>query len=258
MVLSIQQIEIYLLILARIAGLFIEAPVFSAKSIPASIKVVVALWLAALLWFVVPVKYLPDTQIMFLFAMSVEVLIGYAIGFTSSLLLQSAQAAGDILDLQMGLSVANVLSPTTGTSTSITGAFLYLVALIVFLLVNGHHMVLSALHQSFVALPIFSVPNFSSPNMLLHIIDLLSFFWIATIQLCAPILLLIFLIDFSFGIVSRVAPQVNVFMLGFQVKPSLGLFGLMLISPLLINHIITLMGQLGTEITNTIMILAGR
>jgi flagellar biosynthetic protein FliR len=230
----------------------------SAKSIPSMVKICLAIWISAVLWFVVPVRYLPDSMIAFIFAIVVEVFIGYIIGFVSSIVLQSAQAAGDILDMQMGLSVANVLSPTTGAMSSITGTFLFMIALIVFLMVDGHHLVLSAIHQSFVAIPIISFIDFSKPDLLLQMLNLLRFFWIATIQLSAPMLLLIFLSDFAFGIVSRVAPQVNVFMLGFQVKPSLGLFGLMLLSPLLISHMISLMGQLSNEITKNLILLSGR
>jgi len=247
-----------MLILARVAGLFIDAPVLSAKSIPSTVKTALAIWLTTVLWFVVPVRALPDSMTTFTLALLVEIFIGYIIGFVASIVLLSAQAAGDILDMQMGLSVANVLSPTTGAMTSITGTFMFLIALVVFLLVDGHHMVFAALHQSFVAIPIISFIDFSKPNLLLQMIDLLRFFWIATIQLCAPMLLLIFLSDFSFGIVSRVAPQVNVFMLGFQVKPSLGLLGLMMISPLLINHMMTLIGLTGNEIARAIVVLSGR
>ena len=124
MVIGFEQVEIYLLILARIAGLFLEAPIFSSRSLPAFPKLVIAVWLAAILWFVIPVRYLPDTALAFLLAIVVEVLVGYIIGFISSIVLQSAQAAGDILDIQMGLSVASILSPTTGAQTSLTGAFL--------------------------------------------------------------------------------------------------------------------------------------
>lgn len=258
MVISFPQIEVFLLILARISGLFIDAPLFSAKSIPATVKVCLAVWISAILWFLVPIKYLPDSLPSFVLSIFVEVFVGYIIGFVASIVLQSAQAAGDILDMQMGLSVANVLSPTTGAMTSITGTFMFMIALITFLLVDGHHMVLSAIHQSFVGIPLISFIDFSKPNFLLQMIELLKFLWIAAIQLSAPMLLLIFLSDFSFGIVSRVAPQVNVFMLGFQVKPSLGLVGLMLISPLLISHMISLIGQTSGEIAKTIIILSGR
>jgi flagellar biosynthetic protein FliR len=258
MIISYPQIEIFMLILARVAGLFIDAPILSAKSIPALVKICLAIWISAALWFVVPVKYLPDSMPAFVFALSVEVFVGYIIGFISSIVLQSAQAAGDILDMQMGLSVANVLSPTTGAMTSITGTFMFMIALVVFLMVDGHHLVLSAIHQSFVAIPIISFIDFSKPDLLLQILALLKFFWIATIQLCAPMLLLIFLSDFSFGIISRVAPQVNVFMLGFQVKPSLGLFGLMLLSPLLIRHMMVLIGQTSNELAKNLILLSRR
>ncbi len=258
MVITFPQIEIFLLILARVAGLFIDAPLLSSKSIPSMVKVCLAVWISAVLWFVVPVKYLPDSVTAFVFALVVEVFIGYIIGFVSSIVLQSAQAAGDILDLQMGLSVANVLSPTTGAASSITGTFMFWIALIIFLIVDGHHMVLAAIHQSFTAIPIISFIDFSRPDLLLQMLDLLKFFWVSTIQLCAPMLLLIFLSDFSFGIVSRVAPQVNVFMLGFQVKPSLGLFGLMLLTPLLINHMMVLIGQTSSEIAKNLVLLSGR
>lgn len=258
MVIGFPQVEIFILVVARITGLFIEAPVFSAKSLPAYVKMALIVWLSLVLWFTVPVRFLPDTMTGFALAIFQEVFIGFTLGFVSSLVLQSAQSAGDILDMQMGLSVANVMSPTTGQMTSITGTFLYLIALVTFLLIDGHHMILAAIHQSFVALPLVSVLNLSSPNLLNQILGLLTFFWISTIQLCAPMLLLIFLIDFSFGIVSRVAPQVNVFMLGFQVKPSLGLFGLMLISPLLINHMISLITQTNTALLQTLIVLGRR
>jgi flagellar biosynthesis protein FliR len=258
MILSLPQIEVFLLIVARISGLFIDAPIFSARSIPAYVKIALVIWISIIMWFIVPVRYLPDSMPAFVMAIFLEVFIGYIIGFVASIVLQCAQAAGDIMDMQMGLSVANVLSPTTGQMTSVTGAFLFLVAMIVFLIVDGHHMVLSAIYQSFTAMPLITYIDFSRPNLLLEIVELIKFFWVSTIQLCAPILLLIFLSDFSFGIISRVAPQVNVFMLGFQVKPSLGLFGLMMISPILINHIMTLIGRTGIEITKTLMILAGR
>ena len=258
MVIALPQIEIFLLILARVAGLFIDAPLFSAKSIPAMVKVCLAIWISTVLWFVVPVRYLPDSMPAFIFALVIEAFIGYIIGFVSSIVLQSAQAAGDVLDLQMGLSVANVLSPTTGSASSITGTLLYLVALVIFLIVDGHHLILSAIHQSFVMMPIISFIDFSKPDLLLQILDLLKFFWLATIQLSAPMLLLIFLSDFAFGIVSRVAPQLNVFMLGFQVKPSLGLAGLMLTSPLLVRHLTDLIGQASNEIAKNLILLSGR
>jgi flagellar biosynthetic protein FliR len=146
------------------------------------------------------------------------------------------------MDLQMGLSVATALDPVFGAVISVIGKLAFFFALIIFIIADGHHLILSALHQSFTALPVGKLANFSSPNLAMQIIELGSTLWLTAIKLAAPVILLIFLSDFTFGIVSRVAPQVNVFMLGFQVKPSLGLLGLLMTLPFIVKYINRLIG----------------
>lgn len=256
MFIALGQIEIFLLILARISGLFISAPLLSARSIPSSIKTALAIWLASVIWFVAPVQYeFPGTVITFIIAIMLEIFIGYIIGFIANIIIQSIQAAGDLIDVQMGLSVANILSPTTGLMSSVIGTLTFYIALTIFLLVNGHHMVFSALYQSFKSLPVYGTLNFSNPNFILAITQLIQSFWLTALRLAAPSILLIFLMDFAFGLVSRVAPQVNVFMLGFQVKPSLGLFGLLITIPLFAKQISYLIDSIGVEVGKMLMIL---
>jgi len=84
--------------------------------------------------------------------------------------------------------------------------------------------------------------------IVLQFISLGSSLWLTAVKLAAPIILLIFLTDFAFGIVSRVAPQVNVFQLGFQLKPVVGLFGISLIAPFLIRYIAKLIEVIGEEL----------
>ena len=102
---------------------------------------------------------------------------------------------------------------------------------------DGHHLLLSALHQSFTVIPAGKIANFSSPAFTEQMIKLGSMLWQTAIQIAMPAVLIIFLSDFTFGIVSRVAPQVNVFMLGFQVKPLLGIFIFMLCLPFIGKYI---------------------
>jgi len=256
MVITPVQISVFLLVLARIGGLFIAAPIISAKSVPSFVRIAIAIWLAVILWFVVPLPYgIPDTVGLFLVTLVLEVFIGYIIGFISNIIIQSVQAAGDIADVQMGLSVANVLSPTTGLMTSVIGTLTFFIALVIFLIVDGHHMVFSALNQSFTSLPLMAILNTSNAGFIVQFIELIKFFWLTAIRLAAPAVLLIFLSDFSFGIVSRVAPQVNVFMLGFQVKPSLGLLGLLITIPLFAKHVSTLVATIGSELGQTFTFL---
>lgn len=238
MIISLGQLVVFFLILARIAGVFLQAPIFNSRSFPFFAKTAVCVWTAIVLWFVTPVHgALPETLPALVLALIFEVAIGFVIGFTCNIIFLAIQAAGEIMDLQMGLSVATALDPVFGSVISVIGRLAFFTALIVFITADGHHLVLAALHQSFTALPAGKMANFSSPLLAQQMIQLGSTLWFTAIKLAAPAILLIFISDFSFGIVSRVAPQVNVFMLGFQVKPSLGLLGLLMSLPFMVKYI---------------------
>jgi flagellar biosynthetic protein FliR len=257
MVISYLQLEIFLLVLARIIGIFIMAPLFSARSFPAFGKIAFAIWLAAVMWFVVPIQpeKLPTLTITFFLAMLTEVVIGFLMGFVANLIFIVVQSAGEFVDLQMGLSVASAFDPLFGASISIIGRMSFYIAITVFVIANGHHMLLSALNQSFKLFPPGSAINLTSPMLMEQMISLMRNFWLISFQLAGPIILIIFLSDFAFGIVSRVAPQVNVFMLGFQVKPVLGLLGLVFIMPLLVKHVANLLGIMAEELLKLMVAL---
>ena len=247
MVITLPQLYVFLLILARVAGIFFTAPLLSSRTFPTSGKTALAVWISAVLWFAVPAPaYFPNGATMMSLIIFKEFVVGFMIGFVCQLLFAAIQASGDFVDLQMGMSIATIMDPTTGGIATIIGRLSFFIGLVVFVIVNGHHMILSALHASFRALPLAAPINISA-NFISQILNLGTTFWFIAIQLAIPAVLLIFLSDFAFGIVSRVAPQVNVFMLGFQVKPSLGLIAILFSLPLFINHISLLVGQMGEE-----------
>ncbi len=254
MVVTLQQLEVFLLILARIVGIFIQAPVYNSRSIPAMAKVALALWISAVLWFSAPVSWLPDSALLLILMIVNEVAIGFLIGFVCQILFTAIQAGGEIIDLQMGLSIATSLDPSTGTVTSIVGRMAYYIEITIFLIINGHHMILAALNQSFRLIPIGTFMHFSGP-LISQLINAGASLLLIAVQLSTPALVIIFLSDFAFGIVSRVAPQVNVFMLGFQVKPSLGLLVIIFTLPLLISHISSIMGQMASETIRMLTII---
>ena len=256
MIISLQQLVVFMLILARMAGIFLQAPIFNSRSIPFMLKTTFAVWVSILLWFVTPIHpTLPASIPLFLLSLVFEVAIGFTIGFICNVIFLAVQAGGEIMDMQMGLSVATALDPVFGAVISVIGRLAFFTALIIFIMANGHHLILSAFHQSFAALPVGKLVNFASPQLAMQIIELGSTLWLTAIKLAAPVILLIFLSDFSFGIVSRVAPQVNVFMLGFQVKPSLGLLGFTLSLPFAvkyINRLVEFMAEQLILLTNNI------
>lgn len=256
MIISVPQLEVLIFIIARIGGVFIQAPLFSSRSFPAFGKTAFVVWLAIVLWFVTPATpVLPDNLFPFVLALIAEVALGFLIGFISNLIFIAIQSAGEIIDLQMGLSVASALDPVFGAVISIVGRLTFFMALIIFLTFDGHHLLLSAFHQSFSVIPAGKIANFASPDLAVQMMQLGQTLWTTAIKLAAPVVLLIFISDFTFGIVSRVAPQVNVFMLGFQVKPFLGLFGIMLTVPFMIKYIGKLIEMIGEQLVQLLAIL---
>ncbi len=257
MILTTTQLQVFFFLLARLAGVFISAPVFSSRSFTAPTKIAFCVWLSLLLWFVTPVtSHLPNSVVGFIVVLVAEVAFGYAIGFIANLLFIALQSAGELIDAQMGLSVATSLDPSIGQVVSIVGRLVMFVSLIVFLELDGHHLLLSAFHQSFTVIPAGQVANFTSYNVVAQFAGLGATLWLTAVKLAIPSILLIFLADFTFGIVSRVAPQVNVFMLGFQVKPLLGLFTISLTLPFRVRYINNMLGVMGSEILKLIMIVS--
>ncbi len=248
MVLTLVQIEVFLLILARIAGLFIETPVLNAKTFPSSGKTALAIWISIIMLFFVPYSHNPvNNPVVMVFLIINEVAIGFLIGFVCQILFGAVQAAGEIVDLQMGLSIASAFDPSTGAVTSIVGKLFFYLALVMFVMLNGHHMVLSAVYQSFRVIPVGTFIHISG-NLVTQLTMLVASMLLIALQLAVPALLLIFLFDFSLGIISRVAPQVNVFQLGFQMKPTIGLIAILFSTPFLITHISNMIAQMIQEI----------
>ena len=236
MIITQDQIVIFFLIFARIIAVLLLTPGFSGKEIFSSGKIAIVFWLSLLLIFTIPLPLsLPGSPLLFFFSILVEVIIGALIGFTTQLLILGIEFGGSLMDTQAGLSVASLLDPSTGQTTSIFSRLLRLTAVLVFFLINGHHVVLGSLVQSFRAIPITSKLNIFQASR--YIVTISVDIFVAAVQIAAPILLIVFLIDFGFGLLSRVAPQVNVFQLGFQVKPIVSLFVMLTFMPGMIELI---------------------
>lgn len=247
MVISLVQIEVFLLILARVVGIFMEAPLFSDKSLPRTVKTALMFTFSFLMWFVVPFspELMPQDPALFLLACFNEFLVGFILGLVTSFIFHGIEAAGELMGAQMGLSVATILDPSSGQQVNAITRFLRWIFVIIFLIVNGHHFLLVALERSYSALPLLRSWNIAAGAQ--PIIDLGVNIFAIGLQLAAPIILTIFLIDFAFGMISRVAPQVNVFMLGFQLKPPVGMFILLLTIPLLTERIVWLINMVVEE-----------
>jgi flagellar biosynthetic protein FliR len=216
-----QQAAAFILILMRTAGLFFVSPVFSSRTIPRLMKASWAMLTAFLLFAVVPIpEAIPTSGAFFGFAVARELFIGFLIGFCAFLLFVGIQLAGQVVDIQMGLGMVNVIDPMSNIQVSVIGQYFYLVATLVFLIVDGHHMLLRALADSFNVIPL---GHGAFTGTLAQFINakFTDVFWIA-FRVGAPIIGALFLTNVAMGVMSRTVPQMNVFIVGMPLNVAVG------------------------------------
>lgn len=160
------------------------------------------------------------------------------VGFIANCIVLAISAAGDMINMQMGLSSAMVLDPTVGTQVSILGNFFGLLAVILFIDVGGLYWLINALHRSFEIFPIYAnaIPMDRLVNKE-YLVTITSNVLYIGLQIASPVLLATLGQDLILGIISKTAPQVNVFQLSFLFKPVLGAAILLWIMPVIVNVI---------------------
>lgn len=255
MLINLQLITVFFLIMTRLVGLFLTAPVLSRKELPMLPKAMLLFWMSGLFIFLVPVtQTVPDNVLTFGFAFISELLIGAIIGFVTDLLVSGMEFAGSLMDTQAGLSVASLLDPSSGRTMSLLSLLLKWTGTMMFLAIDGHHFVLSALVQSFTLLPVGEIPNFG--RGMLYLAQLGTYIFGLAVQLASPILLVVFMVDFGFGMLNKVAEQINVFQMGFQIKPIVSLLVFLAVAPGLVGQIYTIMESISEHLMRVFFYLS--
>lgn len=218
------QIEVFLLSLFRFAGMMAIAPVFSHRTFPIQLRFAFSMLVAILIFpFLDAERFVSPSDLWALLGIGVtEFLLGAMIGFAFYLLFAAVQFAGGIIGFQIGFAIVNVIDPTSSENISIIGQFQYLLALLLFLAMNGHHLILSGLLDSFILVPLGEVTfRFSGAAALAR---LSAGVFILAVKIASPVMLALLLTDTALGIIARTVPQMNVFIVGFPLKIAIGLF----------------------------------
>jgi flagellar biosynthesis protein FliR len=217
-----QQLAGFILVLARVGPIFLLAPLFSSKSIPARAKLVIALAISVGL---APIALGERTIPMDVVGMGSlvlkEMLVGAAFAFAIGALFAGVQAAGALLDTFIGFSFGAIVDPLTGNQGTILQQFYALVAVMVFLTIGGDEWVVRGLARSYELVPIDELPSLAT--MAGGVQHAFAGIFTAALQVAAPVMLALVVTDAAFGVVSRVVPQMNVFAVGFPVKIVVGL-----------------------------------
>ena len=236
--------------LTRILGLVAAAPLFGNRAVPVSIKVSLGVLLAAIIAPTVPA--LPATDPMSLAGLLIlvkELLIGLAMGFAMRIVFAAVEFAGEVASMTMGLGFAVFFDPATRGRSSAISQFLALVATMAFLAVNAHLVLLAALAESFVSLPISSTP-FSS-GAPLEVVRWGARIFSAGLQLALPVIAALLITNVALGVLTRAAPQLNIFGIGFPLTLGVGFLTLSLTMPYLGTPIVNLFNE-GVEAARAI------
>ena len=228
----LDQFNVFLLVLLRVSALLVVAPIFGHRNWQARSKVGLAFLVSILLFPMVAEQTVELPAGVFAYAalMVREVLMGVVLGFTVLLLFVGIQFAGQLAGLQMGFGIVNVIDPQSANQISIIGQFLNILAILLLLTINGHHMILSALVTSFETIPLGGV-SFHD-GVMMKLIAVTAQVFVIAIKISAPVLIALFLVTASMGVLARTVPQMNVFMVGFPVQIAVGMAALVLSLPL--------------------------
>jgi flagellar biosynthetic protein FliR len=206
----------FLLATARSAAWLVISPPFSSKVIPARIKALLA---AAFALVVTPrlAGTAPSLELgPFLGSLVMQVVIGVSLGFLTSLVFAAVQAAGDLLDLFGGFSIASAFDPLMQTNNSVMGKVYGLLATTLLFVSGGHLLIMRGFLATYDALPLNASLKLGGLGELLT--GGLVQMFVSALQIAAPLIAVLFLADVGLGLLTRVAPALNAFSMGFPVK----------------------------------------
>jgi len=215
--------------LARLLGLIAAAPVFSNRAIPVRVRLAIGLAVAMAVLPVLPaMPRVPPDSALALAMLAQQAFIGIAVGFMMRLMFAAIDVAGEMIGLQMGLSFAVFFNPQTGGQTAVITDFLGLLTMLIFLALDGHLMLINVLVMSFEWLPVGSDPSGRAEAWSL-IVRYASVMFASGLLLALPMVAALLITNIALGVLTRAAPQLNLFAVGFPVTLSIG-FAVLLLS----------------------------
>lgn len=231
-----EQVQLGLFIFIRITAFMVISPVFSQKGIPNVTKMIIS---AALMLVVLPsVTDFQPVENLFLFALVIwkEVLFGLAMGFLSQLVFTGVEMAGQIIDFQVGFSMAQAFDPTFAMMSSQYGKLYYWLTLMMVFLTNLHHYLIKGVIDSFQIVPIGAATM--AGTTVEGVVKLFALTFEMALHLAAPLVISAVIIDLLLGMLSRTIPQINVLMMGMPMKTSVSFIMFLLVLPNTLEYLV--------------------
>ncbi|MER3475078.1 MAG: flagellar biosynthetic protein FliR [Armatimonadota bacterium] len=248
---STQLFWTFLVVLFRVGGLMVTAPVFGSPSVPAPVKLgfSTAFAIALTPTAVGKVGAPPDDWLVLVGILLGETLLGLLIGYLVSLFLSAVQMAGAFIDMQMGYGIFQLMNPFTPMPASLLAQFHTLLMVVVYLQVNAHHWLLTALGESLQVLPPGGLTL--EPARLQPVLsDVIVQVFTLALRIAAPATAVLIVVDAALAIVSRAVPQMPVFFVGAPAKIAMGLLTLAIVLPLVVNVFVNTLPLAAQDVLN--------
>jgi flagellar biosynthetic protein FliR len=249
---------VFLLLTIRIGAIVLSLPLLGSRNVPAQLKVLLILMLSVALYPRVQLQQVVIPQHLGHLALVVvsEMLIGLSIGLVAQFLFAGIQLGGELISQQMGLNIATIFDPYNVQQVSLVTHFQYVLAMLMFLSGSAHHWFIIAMAESLQSVPLAGLST--SDAVLPVLLSLLGKACVIAIQLAAPVSIALLLATLVLGVMARLVPQLNVFMLSFPATLGLGLIMLALALPAVMGGMQLAFGQLGNDLAQVIRVLGAR
>lgn len=226
----------------RVLAVFTSAPVFSSRAFPVRARIALAFLVAYASQESLPqapVIALNDAAVLGVIAQQVG--IGLALGFAVRVVFAAVELAGEVVGFQMGLNFAAFFDPSLNSQSSAVARFFGQITSLLFVVMNGHLMVLMAVNKSFQAFPIDQ--NFLQALAQMKLYQLGTDLFASALWMAMPMIGMLMFVNLALGVISRVAPQMNIFAVGFPITLVVGLIGIAYTLPMLDQPFLSLMGR---------------
>ena len=221
---SLLDLEYFLLIFVRVSMFISLAPFYNTQGVPRQVKLGLSFFVSLLLFPVTQPhqELVYNTVLGYAVIIAKEALTGLLLGLSVAICSSIISFAGRIIDMEIGLSMANLMDPTTKEMTSVSGVFYqYMITLI--LMISGmHRYLIQALAETFILIPINGAV-FNADKLLSSMLSFLANYIMIGFRICLPVFAVMILLNAVLGIMAKVAPQMNMFSVGIQLKVLVGL-----------------------------------
>lgn len=245
---ALTQLIGFSLILLRVSAILFAAPIFSSENVPPSLKIGMAVAFTFAIAAALPLEKfrMPLSFAGYLPAAISELTIGLTIGYAARLIFAAVQLSGQLMGLQMGFGIANIIDPMTNIQVPVLSQFQNLFAVLIFLSANAHYWFIKALVASFHAVPLYGL-NFGG-DLLELLLRLSGSMFLIALKIGAPVIAASMIASMALGLLAKTVPQLNIFIISMPLNTAIGIVVLGFSLPFLAQLLFIIFEELGQDI----------